>query len=111
MIPMAFISFSCDEAIELPSPDLTPPNAFFIKPFDGESVSGISKIQVRSTDNEGMEAVVFIINQDLVSKRRRDLLPPASVIPPPKHPISPIKNSSYELVIVSKRDPSGLISF
>ena len=64
--PMAFISFSCDEAIELPSPDLTPPNAFFIKPFDGESVSGISKIQVRSTDNEGMESVIFIINQESV---------------------------------------------
>ena len=64
--PMAFISFSCDESIELPSPDLTPPNAFFIKPFDGESVSGISKIQVRSTDNEGMESVVFIINQESV---------------------------------------------
>ena len=64
--PMAFISFSCDESIELPSPDLTPPNAFFIKPFDGESVSGISKIQVRSTDNEGMESVIFIINQESV---------------------------------------------
>ena len=64
--PMTFISLSCDEAIEIPTPDLTPPNAFFIKPFDGESVSGITKIQVRSTDNEGMESVIFIINQEAV---------------------------------------------
>ena len=64
--PAAFISFSCDEAIELPTPDLTPPNAFFINPFDGDTVDGVTKIQVRATDNEGMETVKFIINQETV---------------------------------------------
>ncbi len=57
------IGFSCDEPIEFPSPDLTPPNAYFVSPFDGDLVSGLSSIQVRSVDNEGMKCVVFYINQ------------------------------------------------
>ena len=60
---LIFIGFSCDEAIELPSPDGTPPVASFIHPLDGDIVEGDYTIQVRAVDNEGMYKVDFYLNQ------------------------------------------------
>ena len=61
-----FIGFSCDEAIELPSPDTTPPIASFLYPLDGDVVEGNYSIKVRAVDNEGVYKVDFYLNQNLV---------------------------------------------
>ena len=61
-----FIGLSCDEAIELPSPDTTPPIASFIYPLDGDVVAGNYSIKVRAVDNEGVYKVDFYLNQNLV---------------------------------------------
>ncbi len=61
-----FIGFSCDEAIELPSPDTTPPIASFLYPLDGDVVKGNYSVKVRAVDNEGVYKVDFYLNQNLV---------------------------------------------
>ena len=57
LIFFIFIGLSCDEAIELPSPDTTPPIASFMYPFDGDVVEGNYSIKVRAVDNEGVYKV------------------------------------------------------
>ena len=63
---LTLIGFSCDEAIELPSPDNTPPLASFVYPMDGDAVEGNYNVQVRAVDNEGVASVTFIIDQEPV---------------------------------------------
>ncbi len=60
-----FIGFSCDEAIELPSPDTTPPIASFIYPLDGDVLEGNYSIKVRAVDNEGVYKVDFLFKSKL----------------------------------------------
>lgn len=61
--------FSCTEdPYEIPEPDTTPPQALVIFPIDGEPVSGIVTVQARANDNEGIEEVLFYINQEYVGK-------------------------------------------
>ena len=61
--------FSCTEdAIEIPEPDTSPPQAMILYPADGDPVSGEIDIQVRAVDNERVDSVHFLINQNVVHK-------------------------------------------